>query len=384
MYILLISRGVPTKKDPQWGCFELDQAKALQQNGHKVVVMAVDSRLRLQNHKEKITHYNIDGIDCFNVSTITSYIIRLFGWKFRSSYYEGVYLRAYKHILKLQGKPDLIYSHYLDMSYYAAKLRKAHNIPVVAIEHWSKLNNPELPFYIKAMGEETYKNVDKLISVSSSLKTTIKHHFGADAIVIHNMIGNEFCNPISTFPISSKFKFVAVGSLIYRKGFELLPKAFAKLQLPKDKWELNIVGEGKERQSIQKLIDDAGLTNNINLLGKKNKSQIVDILRDSNVFILPSRNENFSVAVLEALSCGLPVISSICGGIRECIFDYNGLLFPVDDLDALTNAIKHMYDNYQSYDRALIVEDCIKRYSPNNIAKQLIECFESVLSKYKK
>ena len=47
MFILLISRGVPTKRDPQWGCFERDQANALRALGHKVVVVSVDTRFRL-------------------------------------------------------------------------------------------------------------------------------------------------------------------------------------------------------------------------------------------------------------------------------------------------------------------------------------------------
>ena len=265
MYILLISRGIPTKQDPQWGSFELDQAKALQRLGHKVVVLAVDSRITMQNHKETMTYCNIDGIDCYSVSSIMSCLIGLLGWKFRTSYYEGVYSRTYERICNDHGKPDLIYSHYLGRSYYAVKLKKKYHIPVVAIEHWSKLNNPQLPLYVKRMGKETYDYADKVISVSKSLKDTIKKHFNLEPIVIYNMIGEEFCSHISSFPINDKIKFVAVGSLIYRKGFELIPKAFAKLQLPKDKWELNIVGEGVERKNIQKLIDDNNLTNNIKL-----------------------------------------------------------------------------------------------------------------------
>ena len=146
---------------------------------------------------------------------------------------------------------------------------------------------------------------------------------------------------------------------------------------------MNIIGGGEERENLQKQIKDLGLQDNIHLLGQKTKTEIVDILRDSNAFILPSRNENFSVAVLEALACGLPVISSICGGIRECIFDFNGLLFPVNDVDALADAIKYIFENYQSYDRAKIAEDCKNRFSPEVIARQLTDIFEKVVEEHK-
>ena len=63
MFIALISRGVPSKRDPQWGCFEKDQAEALVAVGHKVAVISVDSRFRLYWRKPGISHYRLNGID---------------------------------------------------------------------------------------------------------------------------------------------------------------------------------------------------------------------------------------------------------------------------------------------------------------------------------
>ena len=66
MYILMISRGIPTKEFPQWGCFEQDQAEALQKAGHKVVVVSVDSRFLLMYRKLGITYNYRNGIDYYN------------------------------------------------------------------------------------------------------------------------------------------------------------------------------------------------------------------------------------------------------------------------------------------------------------------------------
>ncbi|QUT55149.1 hypothetical protein INE86_03700 [Parabacteroides distasonis] len=82
MFIALISRGVPSKRDPQWGCFEKDQAEALVAVGHKVAVISVDSRFRLYWRKPGISHYRLNGIDyydCFWVPGIITH--RLFGKK---------------------------------------------------------------------------------------------------------------------------------------------------------------------------------------------------------------------------------------------------------------------------------------------------------------
>ena len=67
MFILLISRGIPSDKDPQWGCFERDQALALHKAGHKVVVLSVDSRVKVKNRKLGISHKNIEGSQIFDM-----------------------------------------------------------------------------------------------------------------------------------------------------------------------------------------------------------------------------------------------------------------------------------------------------------------------------
>lgn len=382
MFILIISHGVPSKRDPQLGCFEKDQAEALVAMGHKVVVTFVDSRFRFIYRKIGLTHTQINGIDYYSCFFIPGILVRkLCGLKI-NLYQKSLQLEyIYGRVFKEHGRPDVIYSHYLSNTYLAISLKDKYNIPVVAIEHWSKLNADRLPFDAQLMGDYAYRRADALIAVSESLRQQLLRHFRVDSVVIHNMVGKEFCQALLSIPHTDKILFVSTGSLIYRKGFDLLIEAFAKLNFPMDKWRLSIIGEGEERGRLQKQIDEANLQNNIYLLGRKNKDEIISILSENHVFILPSRNENFSVAVLEALCEGLPVIASICGGIRECIDNSNGLLFPVDDVDALADAIKYMFVHYGQYDRYRIAENSRKLYSPNVIAQQLTKVLESTVLK---
>ena len=63
----MIARGYPTPKDPQWGCFEQDQAEALQRYGHRVVVVSVDSRFLWRVRKIGTTIYNKNGVVYYNL-----------------------------------------------------------------------------------------------------------------------------------------------------------------------------------------------------------------------------------------------------------------------------------------------------------------------------
>ncbi len=129
------------------------------------------------------------------------------------------------------------------------------------------------------------------------------------------------------------------------------------------------------------MINSHGLQNNVHLLGLKTKDKIIDLLLTSDVFVLSSHAENFSVAVIEALSLGLPCVATLCGGTDECIDESNGILVPTNDIDALSNAIKQIHSNILQYNSENIRESCINKYSPIEIASQLVEIYNKTIYK---
>ncbi len=104
------------------------------------------------------------------------------------------------------------------------------------------------------------------------------------------------------------------------------------------------------------------------------------MLYDSDVFIFSSRAENFSVAVLEALSAGLPVVATTCGGIRECIHERNGILVPVEDISELAKSISDISKNIELYDKQSIADECKKFFSPSVITKEITDVFRDVVN----
>ena len=386
MFILIVSRGVPTPRDPQWGCFERDQAEALRDAGHQVVVVSVDSRFRCYWRRLGITQAIINGIVYFNSFFIPAAIVKLFGGEKLNCCVRTFQLeRLYNVVTSKYGVPEIIYSHYLANSYMAVQLMRKFDIPVVGIEHWSKLNVNVLSSDVRFMGNAVYKKLDGLISVADSLRQRILQHFGIDSVVIHNLVGGEFWNNVETKFLHTKenkvVRFVSVGSLIYIKAYDVLINALAQARLPEKTWHMTIVGGGKLQGKLASLIKKKGLENEVFLVGRKSKREISSILNESDVFVMPSRSENFPVALLEGLSAGLPVIATRCGGVAECVNSSNGLLVPVENVDALAEAIRVMSHSYTSYDRKAIAEDCRRRFSPQAIARQLTDVFEKVLAK---
>lgn len=378
MFILLISRGIPSDKDPQWGCFERDQALALHKAGHKVVVLSVDSRVRVKNRKLGISHKNIEGVDLYNLYWFPNVIFRPIIYRVMLFLISWQLDYLYKKIVKIHGTPDVIYSHYLLNSYAALNLKKKYNLPVVAIEHWSEVNKDILKSYVQYLGNNVYSTVDKVISVSDSLKSMIYKHFNVDSLVVHNLVGEGFGYKLPSYHTS--FNFVTVGSLFHIKGYDILIEAFAKIAHGNN-FKLTIVGDGNQRTLLQQLIVKHNLQSKVLLVGRKSRPEVADILANSDVYVSSSRNENFSVSVLEALSVGLPVVATICGGIKECINGSNGLLVPTEDVNALSSAMLKITQNISNYNRESIAQDFENRFSTKTIVNNLVSIFESV--KYK-
>ena len=381
MNIYLISSGYPTHKDPQYGCFERDQAKAFQRGNHKLTILYVDGRFRSYYRKIGITHFNDCGIEVYSIYWFPLYVIYAVFPKLYKLLIKKMLCTLYEFVLKREDGPNIIYAHFLTNIYAATAIKEKYNIPLVGMEHWSLLNSLQLPLFLKDMGKYAYTNANQIVAVSESLRKQINFHFNKDAVVVHNMIGEEFIlapKIPKTIGNGEKIHFISVGSLIYRKGFDVLVKALQIVMGKFSNWELKIVGDGPEKKKLLNLIVQANLSDNIKLVGRKNKNEIISLLHDSDVFIFPSRAENFSVAVLEALSAGLPVVATICGGIRECINSSNGLLVPVDDEKQMADAIIEIVESIRKYSKKLIMEDCKQKYSPAVITQQLIDIFESI------
>jgi len=384
MKVFVIARGAPSKREPQWGNFELDQALALRKLGHEVVILSVDTRFRMYYRKFGITtsiysdipHYNL-----FPGSLWAGVLIRL-SISLYIKVMQFCFARFVKVVINKEGMPDLFYSHYLPNSSNALVAKRKYGIPVVGIEHWSELGYANIKPRIKYWAETVYKNLDCLITVSKVLRENILRNFEIDSIVVNNMVGNEFYY----VPIKKNVtivRFVTTGNLLPVKGYDNLIKAFGLLHLPSETWSLKIIGGGKEHQHLQEMINSLQLNKNIQLCGRKNRTEIIELLQNSDIYVMSSRSETFGVAAVEALACGLPVIATDCGGARDFVSEENGLLCPVNDIHKLSDALFTMYKYHGNYNRAKIAENCQKRFSSEAIGKQLEKIFEEVISKSK-
>lgn len=128
------------------------------------------------------------------------------------------------------------------------------------------------------------------------------------------------------------FHVATTGSLIWRKGAEYALAAFKRLIDSGADARFHFIGDGPERQRVTYTAADMGVADRVILHGKLPAAKVRALLQRMDAFVLASLSEGISNAVLEAMACGLPVVTTDCGGMREAVEDgIDGFVVPVRD-----------------------------------------------------
>ncbi len=171
---------------------------------------------------------------------------------------------------------------------------------------------------------------------------------------------------------------VNVANLNNYKGHEYVIKAMKKIMPIRDDIVLYIIGEGPLRGSLNSLINEYELQNNVILTGGNKPPKEVSLwLNASNLFILPSVIESFGIVQIEAMACGKPVVATKNGGSEDIIInDMLGILVETKDPEGLMQAILHALDVKWNEEYILAHAE---RYTWENVSKEIIGVYEQVL-----
>ncbi len=197
----------------------------------------------------------------------------------------------------------------------------------------------------------TFRKAAAVHCVSQAILTEATK-YGLDpqkAIVIRPAVDPEFFRPpAGERKHSDTFCITTTGALIWRKGHEYALQSIRALKSRGIKVQFNIVGNGPERDRVLFTIRDLELEAVVRLHGPKSPAKVRELLQHSDVFLLSSLSEGISNAVLEAMACGVPVVTTDCGGMREAVEDgVEGFVVPVRDVDAMTEALATLWEDPQ-------------------------------------
>ncbi|MEO8440386.1 MAG: glycosyltransferase family 4 protein [Spartobacteria bacterium] len=174
---------------------------------------------------------------------------------------------------------------------------------------------------------------------------------------------------------------IFVGRLVAEKGVDLLLHALGRLRGSGLSPSLKVVGAGPELSTLQRLAADLGLVNQVVFAGPRRGEELVRLLRQHRVLVVPSRyDEPFGVVALEGIACGCVAVGSAGGGLPEAIGPC-GPTFPNGDLDGLVEALESLLRRPNEHEKYLAAApQHLARFHPETIAEQYLTLFRSKLA----
>lgn len=210
------------------------------------------------------------------------------------------------------------------------------------------LRGSDVPFYnerfkildklfFKKLSRFIWKRAKVIIANSEGLKKLAQKSALKQKIeVIYNGIDTNKFKPEKNKKIIKTLKIICVARLIKRKGINYLLEALGDLK--NEDFILTIIGDGKEKESLKKLAKNLKIRNKVKFLGSIPHQKIVKYYQENDLFILPSLNEGMSNTILEAMACGLPIITTNTGGSSELVCR-NGFIVSKTSVKELKEAI---------------------------------------------
>lgn len=388
MNIVIIPAFFQTKNRPTLGSFFLEQAKALRKAGHQVTILYCDTysvkcAKEWLNYEEE-TASQIQGIQIYREKYFCPLKHGMEGYKETfSKGIEGLWEKYMKN-----QSVDMIHAHCCVWAGYAAmKLSEKTKVPYVITEHATlfQLHKDEISSANNTVIKEAFQKASKVICVSKAFAKLLEEY--TDNIeVIGNVVD---CEQFKTSDITSKehegCRFLTVCYMeeeaqLYKKGIDILIKAWAKVASKHPQARLIVGGGGKALEKVVEWTKEYNVTDSVEFLGALERPQVVEQMQLCDCFVLPSRYETFGVVYIEAMACGKPVIAVANGGPDDFVHEFNGILIQpeqeeelVQALEKIISAKEQQNSPYEPERIALYVEE---KFSYQAIAEQLEKVYK--------
>ncbi|MDD4414074.1 MAG: chromate transporter [Oscillospiraceae bacterium] len=376
MKVLMIPSWYPTPGSPLLGTFFKEQAEALAAQGIEVAVAHVAVGDDFNPKNRGIRREVTNGVLSYTYTRLNLTPRWEYGrMKQRRRMLEVLYRR----IEKEWGRPDVVNLRSSLHGYEAVSLCRKHNLPLFFMEHSSFVLTEKADSTAIKRLKYVMQNSAVNACVSNALKD-VKQPFG-DTRIIHDPVDGDIFKP-KEVPDGSDFVFHAMGQLRSIKGYDLLIRAFARLKEKTQRSvKLEIAGTGFLKNALHSLIEELGMEKDCRLVGAIPREQVADYMNGCNCFVCSSRVETLSCVLTEAGACGKPVISTACGGPQDIVTHETGILVPVDDVEAMAEAMLTMINIASDYDGGRIRELTLSRFGKQVVTKQLIQaCRDAVES----
>jgi len=360
------------------GVVATELGKELALLGHEVHFISYAMPHRLMHFFENIYYHQVE------ISSYPLFEQQLYGLSLTSKMLEVVEFE----------KLDLLHVHYAiphAVSAYLAKqvLRQNHSdVKIITTLHGTDITLVGLEPSFLPLVKFSIENSDGVTAVSRFLKekSITNYNIDKDIEVIYNFVDTKLFKPGKNAQLRKSIAPNNEKVLVHTSNFRPVKRvcdtikilSLVKKELPA---KLLLVGDGPDRSDCERLVRDLGLQDDVIFLGKQDGLEELLIVAD--IFLMPSQSESFGLSALEAMSCGLPVVSSSVGGLPELVnHNETGFIAEFGDINRMAKYVLDLLTNEKKYKKFSknAREKAVTSFDKKNVVPKYLEYYEKILS----
>lgn len=327
------------------------------------------------------------GITVHHPRTLASMAHRLYDWDVRLEYPTMTRLVDRLH----EARPfSMVHAHFIyPDGVLAARLGRRYGIPVIVSEHafWHTWVRSHPAVWRQV--QRALPSIHAIAGVSEVVRTDIEQFVGdrARTLVLPNVVDEDTFRAPAAGESWDPQLLLFVGMVRHVKGLDVLLHALARLLRTRPGLRLQVLGaEGfarahrRDEDTARTLIADLGLAHHVEWTGMASPAEVAAAMRRAAVVVVPSRRETFCSVAVEALASGTPVVSTRSGGPDEYLTPALGRLVPVEDPDALAEAILDVLDRRPGIDRHALREAVLAQFGSSRATERLRQLYAAALA----
>ncbi len=378
IHVLFLAGWYPTAAHPALGEFIRRHAQAVAAHVRVSVVYVYSEATPASAITTNETHGVTEIFARFQKTNTTIPILSALKKKKR---YTQAMLAGIEHAVQKNGQPDLIHLHVIfPPALVLDAVKKQFDVPVVISEHWSGYL-PEDGNYrgrvLQYFTQKAVRQASAITVVSQRMETAMRAHgLQGTYHLLPNVVDTDFFQPKQRKP-DGKIKLLHVSMLIDReKNIAGLIRVMRRVQAITD-LHLDIVGGDAEQVAYFK--NQAADLTNITFHGLVQPKQVAAYLQQADALVLFSWFEGMPVTIIEAQSCGLPVLATRVGHIEHMVREQEGMLVDAGDEAALEQAMRKFATQPELFDREAIRKRATETYAMRVVGQQLYDLYNSIL-----
>ena len=289
------------------------------------------------------------------------------------SYYNPWYIVK---LIRIIRHYDIIHTHNSSPQLFAAIANIFCHKKLVTTEHSTNNRKREKGGIFRLVDKWMYRRYDDVICISEIAEKKLREYLGdtdgQHVCTINNGVDVEVFHNAEPLPELKTERFVTMMVAGFREAKDQDTLIRAMTFLPKEQYELWLVGDGVRRGELQNLVQELDLQDNVKFLGLR--TDVPNVLKSADVVVMSSHWEGLSLSNVEGMSVGKPFVASDVNGLREVTKDY-GLLFPHGDEKALAEIIVKLHDDKEYYKQ--VADKCYERACQFDI-KTMVEAYSNI------